>query len=126
LWFDCFAGCRVIRIGTKYLRYADDWLIGLGGGHALAEEIKEQVKAFLKDHLKLTLSEEKTCITNARTEEAFFLGTILTIGNGGESKVVQQKTSKGKTIKRRSTGWATIMKAPIDKLIKRLSSRRGF
>ena len=112
-------------IRLKYLRYADDWLIGLCGGQALAQGIKEEVKTFLSDHLKLTLSEEKTHITHARTEEAFFLGTILTIGNGGEAKVVQQRTSKGKTIKRRSTGWATIMKAPIDKLIQRLSNR-GF
>lgn len=109
----------------KYLRYADDWLIGVCGSHATAQEIKEQVKNFLQDRLKLTLSEEKTRITNARTEEAFLLGTILTIGNGGEAKVVQQTTNKGKTIKRRSTGWAPIMKAPLDKLLKRLSER-GF
>lgn len=109
----------------KYLRYADDWLIGLCGSQATAEEIKEQVKTFLQDHLKLTLSEEKTRITNARTEEAWFLGTTLTIGNGGEAKVVQQKTSKGKTIQRRRTGWATILKAPMDKLLKRLKER-GF
>src|SRR5438874_13000366 len=58
--------CRV-----KYLRYADDWLIGLCGSRATAEEIKELVKTFLHDHLKLTLSEEKTRITHAQTEEAF-------------------------------------------------------
>lgn len=109
----------------KYLRYADDWLIGLCGSQTTAEEIKEQVKTFLQDHLKLTLSEEKTRITNARTEEALFLGTVLTIGNGGEAKIVQQKTSKGKTIQRRSTGWAPIMKVPMDKLLKRLKER-GF
>jgi Type II intron maturase/Reverse transcriptase (RNA-dependent DNA polymerase) len=109
----------------KYLRYADDWLIGLCGSQARAEEIKEKVKTFLQDHLKLRLSEEKTRITNARTEEALFLGTVLTIGNGGEAKVVQHKTSKGKTIQRRSTGWAPIMKAPMDKLTKRLKER-GF
>src|SRR5205807_152500 len=51
--------------------------------------------------------------------------TILTIGNGGEAKVVLQKTSKGKTIQRRSTGWATIMKAPMEKVLKRLKER-GF
>jgi group II intron reverse transcriptase/maturase len=112
-------------IRIKYMRYADDWLIGLCGNHTLAEEIKEEVKTFLKEHLKLTLSEEKTRITHAQTEEAFFLGTLLTIGNGGEAKVVLQKTSKGKTIQRRSTGWATIMKAPIEKLLKRLKER-GF
>ena len=112
--------CRV-----KYLRFADDWLIGLCGSYATAEEIKERVKTFLSDHLKLTLSEEKTRITHAQTEEAFFLGTMLTIGNGGEAKVVLQKTSKGKTIQRRSTGWATILKAPLDKVLKRLKER-GF
>jgi retron-type reverse transcriptase len=64
--------CRI-----KYLRYADDWLIGLCGSHATAEEVKELVKTFLHDHLKLTLSEEKTRITHAQTEEAFFLGTIV-------------------------------------------------
>ncbi len=112
--------CRI-----KYLRYADDWLIGLCGSRATAEAIKELVKTFLHDHLKLTLSEEKTRITHAHTEEAFFLGTILTIGNGGEAKVVLQKTSKGKTIQRRSTGWATIMKAPTEKVLKRLKER-GF
>ena len=53
--------CRV-----KYLRYADDWLIGLCGSHATAEEIKEVVKTFLHDLLKLTLSEEKTRITHAQ------------------------------------------------------------
>lgn len=112
-------------IRVKYLRYADDWLIGLCGSHALAEEMKEEVRTFLREYLKLTLSEEKTRITHAQTQEAFFLGTLLTIGNGGEAKVVHQRTSKGKTIQRRSTGWATIMKAPIEKLIQRLSDR-GF
>jgi hypothetical protein len=38
---------------------------------------------------------------------------------------VLQKTSKGKTIQRRSTGWATIMKAPMEKVLKRLKER-GF
>src|SRR5205823_5732398 len=60
--------------------------------------------------------------TNPR---GIFLGILLTIGNGGEAKVVQQRTSKGKTIQRRSTGWAPILKAPSEKLIQRLSDR-GF
>jgi nicotine oxidoreductase len=87
--------------------------------------MKEEIKTFLKDHLRLTLSEEKTRITHAQTEEAFFLGTGLSIGNGGEAKIVHQRTSKGKTIQRRSTGWATVMKAPTEKLVKRLSDK-GF
>jgi Type II intron maturase len=39
-----------------------------------AEAITEQLKAFLRDHLKLELSEAKTVIPQARTEAARFLG----------------------------------------------------
>ena len=112
-------------IRIRYLRYADDWLIGVCGSRILAEEIKQRVKTFLHDHLKLTLSEEKTCITNARTEEAFFLGTTLKIGNGGKAKVKQMSNWTGKTFKRRTTGWETVMKAPLPRLVKRLRER-GF
>ncbi len=51
------------------------------------------------------------------------VGTILTIGKGGEAKIASHKTRKGKTINRRSTGWETIMNASMDKLVKRLSER---
>jgi group II intron reverse transcriptase/maturase len=112
-------------IRIRYLRYADDWLVGICGSHTLAEEIKEEIKSFLRDHLKLTLSEEKTHITNARTEEAFFLGTTLKMGNGGNAKVTLQTTQAGKTFKRRSTGWETVMNASLQKLLKRLNDR-GF
>jgi group II intron reverse transcriptase/maturase len=112
-------------IRIRYLRYADDWCVGVNGSHALAEEIKQRIKNFLWDHLKLTLNEEKTHVTNARTEEAFFLGTILKIGNGGAAKVKQMTNWTGKTFKRRTTGWETVMKAPLPKLVKRLSER-GF
>jgi group II intron reverse transcriptase/maturase len=112
-------------IRIKYLRYADDWLIGVCGSHALAEEIKREIKHFLGDTLRLTLSEEKTHITHARTQEAFFLGTTLKMGNGGEAKVTWSTNHKGRMFKRRSTGWETVMNAPMPKLIKRLSDR-GF
>ena len=112
-------------IRIRYLRYADDWCVGVSGSHALAEEIKQRMKTFLWDHLKLTLSEEKTHVTNARTEEAFFLGTMLKIGNGGTAKVKQTTNGTGKTFKRRTTGWETVMKAPLPRLVKRLSER-GF
>jgi retron-type reverse transcriptase len=46
-------------IRIRYLRYADDWLVGVGGSHALAEEIKQKIKAFLRDHLHLTPSRGK-------------------------------------------------------------------
>jgi hypothetical protein len=56
------------------VRYADDWLLGFSGPKAEAEEIKGEIKAFLRETLKLELSEEKTLITHARTGAAKFLG----------------------------------------------------
>jgi group II intron reverse transcriptase/maturase len=112
-------------IRIKYLRYADDWIVGIWGNHALAEEVKQQIKAFLHDHLRLTLSEEKTHITHARTEEALFLGTRLRVGGGAEAKLALQTNRSGKKFKRRSTGWETVMTAPLATLLKRLSDR-GF
>jgi group II intron reverse transcriptase/maturase len=57
-----------------YIRYADDFLLGFVGPKLEAEAIKDQVKEFVRDHLKLELSDEKTLITHARTEKARFLG----------------------------------------------------
>ncbi len=58
----------------RYVRYADDFLLGFAGPMAEAEDIKEQLRTFLQDHLKLELSQEKTVITHARTSAARFLG----------------------------------------------------
>lgn len=57
----------------KYVRYADDWLIGVIGSKEEAEAIKTSIKTYLHDVLKLDLSEEKTLITHARTQAARFL-----------------------------------------------------
>ncbi|OJE49914.1 maturase [Bacillus proteolyticus] len=57
-----------------YVRYADDWLIGLSGSKQDAEEVKAKIKTFLKTELNLNLSPEKTLITHAREEKARFLG----------------------------------------------------
>src|SRR2546430_11068064 len=70
-------------IRIKYVRYADDWLVGISGPRSLAEQVKEELSIFLSQRLKLTLSTEKTKITHARKEQAHFLGTCLSIGRGG-------------------------------------------
>jgi len=57
----------------RYCRYADDFLLGLIGPKEEAEEIKQRLRAFLQEELKLELSEAKTLITHAKTETARFL-----------------------------------------------------
>jgi group II intron reverse transcriptase/maturase len=112
-------------IRLKYLRYADDWLIGICGPRTLAEQVKEELKSFLGQHLKLTLSEEKTQITHARKEQARFLGTRLAIGREGAQRVVTTNNGSGRPIQRRSTGSEMVMTAPKDELIKKLHAK-GF
>lgn len=63
----------------KYVRYADDFLLGFIGPRSEAEEIRQQLKKFLREELKLELSEEKTLITHARSEAARFLGYEVTV-----------------------------------------------
>ncbi|WP_325392885.1 reverse transcriptase/maturase family protein [Desulfitobacterium sp.] len=57
-----------------YIRYADDWLLGFSGSKQETVKIKDEIRTFLATELKLTLSEEKTLITHAKTEKARFLG----------------------------------------------------
>jgi len=49
-------------------------LLGISGPQQDAIKVKEQIRTFLLSELKLTLSEEKTLITHAKTEKARFLG----------------------------------------------------
>ena len=57
-----------------YVRYADDFLLGFSGPRHEAEEIKHRIGRFLRDILRLELSETKTLITHARDDAARFLG----------------------------------------------------
>jgi len=63
----------------KYVRYADDFLLGFIGPKSEAVEIKQQLRKFLQEELKLELSEEKTLITHAVSEAAKFLGYEITM-----------------------------------------------
>jgi group II intron reverse transcriptase/maturase len=63
----------------RYIRYADDHLLGFTGPKAEAEEIKQRLASFLRDDLKLELNQDKTLITHARTGAARFLGYEITV-----------------------------------------------
>lgn len=57
-----------------YVRYSDDFLLGLVGPKNEATEIKHKIRKFLNDRLKLELNTDKTLITNAYHQKAKFLG----------------------------------------------------
>ena len=63
----------------RYIRYADDHLLGFTGPKAEAEQIKAKLAAFLRETLALELNQPKTLITCARTRAARFLGYEITV-----------------------------------------------
>jgi group II intron reverse transcriptase/maturase len=58
----------------RYVRYADDWLLGFAGPKHEAEQIRSRIAAFLREELRLELSQSKTLITHATSQAAHFLG----------------------------------------------------
>lgn len=89
----------------RYLRYADDFLLGFTGPRDEAERIKQQLRDFLSATLKLDLSEEKTLITHARTDAARFLGY--------EISTLQDDAVRTSTGRRRING-VIGLKVPLD------------
>ena len=107
-------------IKLDYVRYADDWLVGVWGPFNYVKDLKQQLKEFL-EKLKLELSEEKTLITNLKKESAKFLGTLITL----KAKLLSIRTHNVNGFKRRISPVRLAMNAPIKSLIQRLESN-GF
>lgn len=74
----------------QYNRYADDFLIAVIGPKRDAQAIKEKIRVFLKNSLKLTLSEEKTHITHS-SEMIRYLGYDFRVSRSQDIK----RTKKG-------------------------------
>ncbi|MGQ3740824.1 reverse transcriptase domain-containing protein [Bacillus sp. Fil] len=62
----------------RYTRYCDDFIIGIIGTKQEAQQTKEEISRFLKDKMKIELSERKTLITHS-SKCANFLGYNITI-----------------------------------------------
>ena len=69
----------------RYVRYADDFIIGVIGSKADAERVKSDVGTFLKSILDLEMSEAKTKITHTG-DRARFLGYDITISRSQDLK----------------------------------------
>ena len=69
----------------KYVRYADDFLIGVIGSKQDAKQIKEDIKMFLAEKLALELSDEKTLVTHTE-KPAKFLGYDITVRKSNDQR----------------------------------------
>jgi len=75
----------------QYVRYADDFLIGVIGSKEDAQRVKSDVKQFLANTLKLKMSDEKTKITHTG-DRARFLGYDVTVSRA--QTAVKKKDGK--------------------------------
>jgi group II intron reverse transcriptase/maturase len=79
----------------RYLRYADDHLLGFTGPKAEAEEIKARLARFLRETLGLELNQQKTLITHARSQPARFLGYHVTVQHNDTTRTAGRRSANG-------------------------------
>ena len=61
----------------RYVRYADDFIVGVTGSHADAMTILNSMNMWLKDNLKLELHPDKTKVVRLRSESFKYLGVVV-------------------------------------------------
>ena len=98
-----------------YVRYADDFLVGVIGGKEDAERVKKDVGDFIREKLHLEMSEGKTLVTHGH-DFARFLGYDVAITKGECNK-----KTKGGFTKRVNNG-KVLLYVPHDKWVNRLLS----
>src|SRR5712672_3574676 len=79
----------------KFIRYADDSLLGYTGPKAEAEEIKARLARFLRETLGLELNQDKTLITHARSQPARFLGYHVRVQHCNTKITRGQRSANG-------------------------------
>lgn len=102
----------------RYIRYADDFLMGVIGSREDCVTVINKVKQFLNS-LKLDLSLEKTKITHATKESAKFLGYRIHI-----TKITKQPIRKLKNNKVSRVVPRPMIDAPIQSIVQKLSQRK--
>jgi hypothetical protein len=89
-------------VRIHYVRYADDFLIGVEGSFSTAKEVLRRVEQFVNDELKLKFNPDKTGITNYSTEPVKFLGFVIRAPHfKGRTKPLETVIVNGKMALRR-------------------------
>lgn len=89
-------------VRIQYVRYADDFIIGVEGSYQTAKTILYQVENWINDELKLKLNPEKTGIVKYSLKPIKFLGyTIKAPQTKGAQKPLESLKTAGRTITRR-------------------------
>jgi hypothetical protein len=105
----------------QYVRYADDFLIGVIGSKSDCESLRLDIRNFLEDSLKMKLNIDKTKITHAREDMALFLGTNVRITPPSLRPLVHYERNNVKRIMTSST--RPLLYIPMSRILERLENR---
>lgn len=112
-------------VRIHYIRYADDFVIGIIGSHTLAKTILKKVEEFVNNTLKLKFNPEKTSIIDFSKNSFNFLGySIRTPLSKKGRKPIETIIVNDKAITRRKKV-RTVINMDTDKVLKKLKNN-GF
>jgi retron-type reverse transcriptase len=92
------------KLFFSYTRYADDWLILTNADINTCNIIKSKIAEWLKTELKLTLTPEKTLVTNLRTDAVKFLGFSFKYSKGQRVQTYERVDTKRPVRRRLNVG----------------------
>lgn len=111
---------RVINDDTfvrvKYVRYADDFLIGVRGSKEVAAKILKEISTFIKSSLHLSIEGEKTKLTYTIGAKAKFLG--MTIHNTPSNQLPFRNSRSIENAKRVKKRILALREAHLEKISK--------
>lgn len=112
---------------VQYVRYADDFVVGIAGSYRKAVEIRNRIEQFLEKELLLEFNKGKTKITHFREDFISFLGTkIKQPGNVLNKPVRLKKVSGQERYTKARVTPQVIFYAPIKEIIKKLVTKGIF
>jgi retron-type reverse transcriptase len=77
----------------SYVRYADDWIIGIRGTFKESQNILSKITEFCKE-IGLTINEDKSKIINLNQDRAKFLGVYITRSKHTKFSISQKVISR--------------------------------
>lgn len=114
---------ETIPLSIYYVRYADDWIVGVNGPRHHVENIKAEIAQFIKTELNLDLSPNKTKIIDIKKDIGMFLGYEIRVASSIKTKRV--RNAKGVYFLKRTIANFIKLNAPIQRILSQLCLK-GF
>jgi group II intron reverse transcriptase/maturase len=121
---ECYGTLNIDFKRLYFVRYVDDYFIGIAGKYQDALHFKNLIKNFLLDVLKMELNMTKTKITKFSSNKVFYLGVFIR-GTYRKKKKVTKYVRKRKFITSKTTPRVSFH-APIQKVLENLTENGFF